>query len=183
MTLFNYTDPIPLPPPTASATTVSYTDPLGDVWVAKASVNGGNWFRARDVLHARWWRSAAYSLTTGAISIPYDTSVYDAYSLYSTGTTLFTAPVAGQYDLRVTTLATATAASQYLIVRIAVGGTVVAQGQIYTAVAGAYTINSFTAFNLNVGSTVMMQSYSSVALALNTGAQYSFAEFHYVGTG
>src|SRR5262249_28333194 len=42
---------IVLPAPTAAATVQTFIDPYGDVWVARASYDGGNWHRATDVVN------------------------------------------------------------------------------------------------------------------------------------
>src|SRR5215831_4318013 len=50
----------------AGAAFQSFTDALGDVWVAQGGVNSGAWKRARDVLKSRVYRVATYNLPTAA---------------------------------------------------------------------------------------------------------------------
>jgi len=64
MSFPTYADPIPLPAPVTSGTTIqTYLDPTGDMWVAKNGVNNGNWGRARDVLKCYAWPSANATIT------------------------------------------------------------------------------------------------------------------------
>jgi len=69
-----------------------YTDAAGDVW---ASLNGSAWQRATQVIKARLYRNAAWTLTNGQ-TVPFDTYDYGGTWNLSNGTT-FTVPVAGDY--------------------------------------------------------------------------------------
>lgn len=96
-----YVDTHSVPPPVTTGTTIqSFTDPQGFVWVAKNGVNGGAWKMARDVVHARVYRAAAFTIAVGA-ALMFDTvagaMAEDDYGLYSTATGEFSCPVAGIY--------------------------------------------------------------------------------------
>lgn len=95
MTLLNYTDPIPLPPPTAATTAQFYTDPLGDVWVAINTVQSGAWLRARGNLFCRAYRLAAYTLpaSPNGVACPFDTAVTDNYKMFTAPS--ITVPIGG----------------------------------------------------------------------------------------
>jgi hypothetical protein len=87
-----------LPPPTASATIVSYTDPSGEVWVAKAGVNAGAWARARDVYYAYVARNAAYTCPAGG-NFVWDIALRDVYGINPGPGATFTVPFAGLYEI------------------------------------------------------------------------------------
>jgi len=82
----------------AGAAFTSFTDSLGDIWVAKGGVNGGAFRRARDVLNARVFRNTAFNATTTGTQLPFDGTTKDAYGLW-TSTAVATIPVAGLYQI------------------------------------------------------------------------------------
>jgi hypothetical protein len=93
-----YVPLIPLPAPVTSGSAIQvYTDPYGDVWVAKNGVDSGNWHRARDVLYCRITRTAAYTLpaSPNGVAMPWDGAVagQDKYGMYN-GTGI-TVPIGG----------------------------------------------------------------------------------------
>src|SRR5215469_5325493 len=88
------------PPLTGTAPFQSQTDNTGEVWVAKGGVYGGQWRKARDVLRARVFRTAAYTIPAAAANIPWDTVEFDAYGMWggSGASYSFVCPVAGDYQ-------------------------------------------------------------------------------------
>jgi hypothetical protein len=73
-----------LPAPVTTGSTIqSFTDVLGDVWVAKNGVSGGAWARARAVLYCRCYRGAAYNTPAINATFVYDTAVDDVYGLFA----------------------------------------------------------------------------------------------------
>lgn len=99
MAFLDYTKPIPTPAPVTTGTTIqNYTDPLGDVWVAKNGVRGGNWYRARDVIYALYHRNATLTAVAATWTpFSFDGADSDAYAIVSNG--IFTPPVPGLYEL------------------------------------------------------------------------------------
>jgi len=96
MSIPTYVDPIPLPAPVTSGSGIqSYTDPLGDVWVAANGVNSGNWRRAREVLKARAGPSANTAVTpANAFQVVLLSTISsDTYGLVSSNR--FNLPIAG----------------------------------------------------------------------------------------
>jgi hypothetical protein len=90
-----------LPAPVTSGSGVqSFTDVLGDVWVAQNGVAGGAWKRARDVLHGFYHRAGAWTAPTAWANFVYDTLDSDPYVMYNTSTGVFTPPVAGMWQIR-----------------------------------------------------------------------------------
>jgi len=91
-----------LPPPVTSGGLQTYTDEALVIWVAKPGVNGGNWRQARDVLHARVYRAAAWTiLTSGAASITWDGVYYDPYGIFD-GATRLIALIPGLWEYHAT---------------------------------------------------------------------------------
>ena len=72
----------------------SFTDTSGEVWVSR---NGSAWKRARDGLHCRVYRNAAFTTQTSLVAFQFDTVVSDPYAMYNVNGN-FTAPVAGIYQ-------------------------------------------------------------------------------------
>src|SRR5215831_3111986 len=101
MAFLNYTDFVPTPAPLAAGAALqSYTDPTGEVWVAKGGVNSGQWRKAKDVLKARAYRVATYNLPTAANTVMvYDTTNRDDYSLYNITNGTISFPVTGWYRI------------------------------------------------------------------------------------
>jgi hypothetical protein len=173
-----------LPPPVTSGTTVqSYTDVLGDVWVALNGVNAGAWKRARDVMHARAHRVAAYGITSTLASIPLDTASRDPYGFLSGGALV--APISGLYhfDGHID-WASGTAVSfvNFYIMR---NGQAVASG-IFPGNAnqwGAAAMND--QFPAVAGDAFTIGGYGpvSVTLTVRTGLAETFLTMNYLGTG
>jgi hypothetical protein len=177
-----------LPPPVISGTTVqSYTDVLGDVWVALNGVNAGAWRRARDVLHARYYRVAGFtSLANAWSSLSMDTLHFDDYGMYSAGTGLFTPPVTGVYRLTFQCGATCTATAQWVQPGIWTGNVVnvVADVVGHASTAKGCSMNVTTIRRITtLTDTYVARFASSVALAGLTGADTTFFEMDYLGTG
>jgi hypothetical protein len=100
MTIATYATIVPLPPPVTTGTTVqTYTDPNGDVWVAKNGVASGAWRRARDVIRAKANTNVQQNIpaTATTYTSTYNQTVYDAYGLLNIGAGTFTAPIPGVY--------------------------------------------------------------------------------------
>lgn len=85
--------PASTPPPTGIN---SYTDPAGDVWVSK---NGSVWKKARDVVRAKLYRNAAWTLPNGGnVVTPFDTVLFDPLTCSVFGASAaFNCPIAGDY--------------------------------------------------------------------------------------
>lgn len=97
MSLNTYGDIIPQPPPVTTGTTVqSYTDPNGDVWVAKNGIYAGAWKRAREVCAARIFSNANQTFSAGTV-IGLGGTNYDPLAMKSGNNWVI--PIAGRYAI------------------------------------------------------------------------------------
>lgn len=116
-----------IPPPTTNTVPQMYVDPTGDVWVADANVNTGNWRRARDALRSTVYRGTAYTTTAGSEqTFPFNTAIYDAYGMWNLSTGIFTAPIPGVYLFNTSLHFQAPSVSQRMYVRL--GGNLATYG-------------------------------------------------------
>lgn len=173
-----------LPAPVTTGSTIqSFTDVNGEVWVAKNGVNSGQWRKARDVLHIRAYRAAAFTLTTTPVQLNWDTASRDTYGLLSSGS--FLLPVAGSYRIFHQVTVTFTAANQYgaTQVRTAAGANIVSRTNLYAPVAGNMYVNGQDEYFLGAGDTVSSWSYASASLAGYAGSLDTYVIFDYMGAG
>ena len=192
MTLLDYANWVPLPAPVTTGTTVqSFTDPTGEVWIAKNGVNGGAWSRARDVLRARMYRSAAYtSVASTATRIPYDTVTYDPYGMATVaaaaGTQCFTIPVAGLYRLTSQThIQGAATAGRSYAQRNGTGTVDVTSSVVFDIIqpANSQLVISGSEESLYGAATTWIQYFTAVAQPFFVGPGDTWASILYVGTG
>jgi hypothetical protein len=172
-----------LPPPVTSGTTIqSFTDASGEVWVAKNGVNGGAWKKARDVLHARWARAAAMTLTPTGQTVVWDTVNRDPYGLYSGGGN-FTAPVAGVYQMTSQIAAGTNAINAYVQVTLALSGVSTTQMTVYAPGTSATSVRSEDRYYFNAGDTFRASAATSASYSLVAAGYATYALFDYLGTG
>lgn len=175
-----------LPAPVTSGSGIqSFTDALGDVWIAANGVAGGAWKRARDVLHSRWYRASAFSLVVGIAILPMDTLVNDPYGLYATATAAFTAPVNGVYQCGLTIAAQPTAAGAYISALLYTGGNPLAVVNNYASAVGQTWVPiATTSVYLAAGASIVTEGRSSAGSAAGVaGYGNTYASFDYLGTG
>jgi hypothetical protein len=186
-----------LPPPVLSGSGVqSFTDVLGDVWVAAVGVNGGNWRRARDVLHARVSRIAALTTVAAtATRLPFDTLAPtvggvsgDPYGMATLGTSFaFTIPIAGYWRVgaQVHLQGVGTAGRSYMQ---RVGGSQIANavyGDGTQAASSMGYLQGAEDMYCAAADVVYFQYYTAVAQAVFAGGAGgdTFAYLTYLGTG
>lgn len=190
MTLLNYTDPIPFPAPVTTGTTIqSYTDPLGDVWVAKNGVRSGRWMRARDVLGAR-----AYPTANLAVAVSANTTItlngisYDLMGMVVAANNSITVPIAGRYSIVgniCLSAAPATVGQQQTVLAVNTTGTV--YGAVSYFGAAQATWPGATAADipsLNAGDAIQLLCWmgSTAGTAMGNAAR-TFLAVQYLGTG
>jgi hypothetical protein len=174
-----------LPAPITSGSGVqSFTDSLGDVWVAANGVKGGNWYRARDVLQAKVSRGSAYTTSTSATAIPWVATSFDAYGMWN-GAGSFIAPIAGIYQAKVAVGVNFTGAGQWgllYMTQSSVGGN--AQG-FQTLLSGTATASLIAEdlLQCTAGDTITSFLQTSVALSLWTNSAANRFHLSYIGTG
>jgi hypothetical protein len=168
-------------PPTTSASLVTRTDTLGEVWIAKSGVNSGLWRKARDVLSARLWRNAAFSITAGDVGFSFDNISYDAFAMYSAG--VFTVPIAGLYRMSGVLAANGTAAGQWYYATINQNGTARARNSAQAGAAGGIYAGVSDQLRCAAGDQITLSHRASVALSgLPSECNTNFS-IAYVGTG
>jgi hypothetical protein len=180
-----------LPAPYTGAGIGTFTDSAGVLWVAKSTVNSGNWARATDVLNSQVYRNAAMNLSTSTGStLVWDTVTKDTMGMYSTSTGFWTIPVAGLYQLCAKIDAASTAAGQYVSVyagnQTLTGGFTWIQSGYSTASGQSIWASLNILFSAALNDTVRTPCLGSAALALNLpafGLNPNIATLAYVGTG
>jgi hypothetical protein len=181
-----------LPAPTVSATVQSFVDVNGEVWIAKNTVNGGAWKRARDTLFGLIINSAGYTtLASPGGIVPYSATSKDTWGI-ATGSPNYglTAPIAGWYRIVASLVGTTTSANNDM------------QGQIQQNILPA-TITSLTSDNaitpatsgnigwrsqvdayLNATDYVNVKLYELTPAAISTSVPLgNRLELNYLGTG
>jgi hypothetical protein len=179
-----------LPPPVTSGTTIqTFTDAAGDLWIAKNGVNGGAWKRPKEVLHARVYRSAAFTFSAGTwATMTMDTVQWDDYGLYGTaGTGYFTAPLLGWWRMSFILGASTNATGQWVQPGIwtTTNGSIPAADTLqhaslnYPSVAQVSCTRRIT----SLSDQYYCRYASGTALAGQAGADHCAFEMDYLGTG
>jgi hypothetical protein len=183
-----------LPAPITSGSGVqSFTDVLGDVWVALNGVAGGNWRRARDVVRARAYRNAAYTVPTinTFVGMPFDSTNDDGLSGWSalnTTSAVYTCPIAGRYLVMSRCDVIGTSVAARLLSTLVRGATLA--GVVESVRGGDITTNSNTPMSsvcsgtmfCNALDVVQMRFYASVAQAFEVGTAMAWMDVQYIGT-
>ena len=164
---------------------VSATDASGEIWVAKPGVNGGAWRKARDVLSARRYRTAAFSATTTQAILAMDTQDFDAYGLYVPAQNGFVIPIPGVWLIGFQ-FAAAFTAGQYARAVVNRNGTIAFQNQLWmnantstlpTSGLLALAANDLMQANIQAGATATGDNAAAVTKAEN------YFTVVYLGTG
>jgi hypothetical protein len=176
-----------LPAPVTTGTTIhTFTDAIGDTWVAKNGINSGAWKKARDVLYTRVYRNAAFTVPAATAVFPYDTTSDDVYGMWTIASTLLTCPVAGLYEVGGFVTATGTSNNQYVTGALLKNGTVVNNGpRQYETAGGSVPLSTLVSGILRcaAGDTLQINAWASATLAAVTGTTNSYAGFRYIATG
>jgi hypothetical protein len=175
-----------LPPPINSGSGIqSFTDVLGDVWIAANGVYNGNWKRARDVLCSRVYRAAGFSAwpTTQAV-YGWDTVSFDPYSFYTMGGSTWTIPVTGRYRIYAQAPGIATAVGQQGTLYLYNGATVICEGWSAAGSTTNWTLASLLDEELlTAGSQLLIKFAAAAAWTAAVGNWAAFCVFEYMGTG
>jgi hypothetical protein len=174
-----------MPPPVTTNTPQSYTDPWGEVWVARSSMSGGAWSRARDVIHAVIYRNAAYTMPTANTIIPYDTVQIDNFGMYVGSPTYgFTVPIPGWYWVQATCNGNANAVGQYIQGSLEQNGTAItSENSITSLTGGGLSWRTWIDVFLAAGDKINAVAYNPSGLAAQTGLANVRLEISYIGTG
>lgn len=189
MAFLNYTDPVPIPAPLTSGSTIqSYTDPMGDVWVAKNGVNGGRYLRARDVLHAKYGRTTSYTyIQSTPTAIPFNSVVRDPYGLWVSASNGFQAPIGGLWSAHTQLCIAFTATGQFIGLYLNMGAAAAVRTNQYAGPAGSTNeyVQGHDCVSINAGDLMVVQGYSGTASLVSAGNTASDIYFSvkYEGTG
>jgi|SRR5215471_3238614 len=173
-----------LPPPVTTGGFQTFTDNLGQIWVAKPGVDSGNWNRPSDVIHARIQRNAATSVLTTLTTMQFDTAVRDPFGMY--GSSGINVPLSGWYDITTQIMVQATGTGQWLNVTIFANtaGVTIANTNASFAQSGSGQLNAQATINAWVASTEFFQvrTQALTTLAVTTGLS-TYMSADYIGSG
>lgn len=164
----------------AGAPFASFTDPSGEVWVAKGGVYGGAWKKARDVMFARAFRAAALSFAAATwTSISMDTASTDPYGLLQGGSLVV--PITGIWHVGGAIYIPGTTR---VIVGIYANGSLLSQGYS-TIVSGTVQTGGGAedTAKLAAGTALNLAGYIGTATAAQTGTTTVYFSATYHGTG
>jgi hypothetical protein len=163
-----------MPPPVTTGTAIqTFTDPLGDIWIAKNGVNGGNWKRARDAISCRAGL-AAFTLSGSLNQLPLlIPAAVDPYG-FMTGSG-FIVPITGRYQISSTVQIAGVPTNNAPGFRILRNGTDVSAAiSVFQASASAQNVgtNMSEIVALNAGDTIRpgIGNVSGGTIASGTGA-------------
>lgn len=170
-------------PVTTGTTTQTFTDIWGEIWVAKNGVNSGNWFKARDVLHATVYRQAAYTTPTGVSTYGPDTTQRDPYSLWVGSPTFgYKVPVAGIYRCSFHWGVSGAAVGEYCHSSIYQSGSNIMLNNAFAAVAGGLYGRAQCLARLTTSDTITFIYYCSIAETGLTGPINNLCSIDYLGS-
>jgi hypothetical protein len=176
-----------LPAPVVSGSGVqSFTDVLGQMWVALNGVIGGAWRLARDVMHAHWYRAAAYTIPiSAAVPVPFDTVDRDPYGLFNVATSIYTVPITGIWRFFGQIAHSPNSATDFCNLMLRQNGTRICQNQAHASSTSANTYPRIEISEyVNAGDQFYFECYKLGATAvMNIGALNSYCGLDYMGTG
>jgi hypothetical protein len=156
------------------------------VWVAKSTVNSGNWARATDVLYSLVYRTAALNLPTSSGVFIWDSVTKDPYGIYSASTGFFTVPVTGLYRVTAEVGFSATAANQTVTLYLANQTAAYNQRTTGSTGSGSTFATMSGLVNMTAGDTFRLNAVASASLAVVVpafGITSTTMSFMYEGTG
>ena len=161
----------------------SMVDASGEVWVAKAGVNGGAWKRARDVLHSWVYRTAPFSIPAGSSPLlGMDTVRNDDYGLYSTIGGAYVLPVGGWWHVECH-LAGGAAAGNWLqsLIVSSING-VLSYGMCHTSSGVWNMATASLSARFVAGDVISFQMSCSNGQPGNPGQQATYGTADYMGS-
>jgi hypothetical protein len=174
----------PLPPPVASGAGIStFTDVMGDLWVAKGGIAGGAWRRATSVIHGRYQMPTNIAGGTGNNTLTCTQADIDPFGCI--GSNGFVAPITGSYLVTGwANLATAPGSVGGMQIILTVAGTqvTVGGGIVYVASSPMWPACSTTdIFNCVAGNVVQAVLWSSQGMTIMGGSGRTGMAMTYLG--
>ena len=176
--------PMPtLPAPTTSGALQTFTDSLGDIWIAKSTVNSGNWKRPGDALHAKAFRQAAVNVTTATTTLLFDSAVFDKWSMLGAGQ--FNIPLAGLYIITGRVYVQAPGTGQWLNMQLWQNSAAVANGNATFAQTTTGGLSAQLTVNVvaNASDVIQVRMAGSSVMPLSGGSGSNYLTIDYLGTG
>jgi len=185
MTLLDFANWVPLPAPVTSAGPLtagmwSFTDPSGEVWIAKQGVFSGQWRKARDTLYVRGTQNTV--TISGLTTIPLVLSS-DVYGLLTPANGNIVVPIAGRYQVAGSIAVGAVPNANGPIWQLQRNGVTSQLSQLFNGAgsAQAFTFCMSDAMPCAAGDAIRMCiGNTGGTISANTGCALSVA---YLGTG
>jgi hypothetical protein len=174
-----------LPAPVTTGTTIqSFTDVWGEVWVALNGVRGGTWSKARDALHCKIYRIAAWTSSSSATILGLDTVMYDTYGMKAADNTGIFLPVAGMYRFSFSAAVTSTGAGQWISITALVNASAAGYSNNQSGQTASNTLQTLGSdlARANAGDELKLQVATLAAYTGITGQMINLSA-SYVGTG
>jgi hypothetical protein len=172
------------PPPYTGAGLGTYTDPLGDIWVAKAGVRSGNWYRPRDVLVCEYARAAAYTIGTALAVFQYDSVRYDTYGIYNASAGTITPVLPGWYHIEALILVNPPAAvGRYDIQLCDANGAAHYDGLFISTVSQYLQLSVAVSMPFVANDTWSIKCSAAAAIAAYVSYPFTRLSVGYLGTG
>lgn len=174
-----------LPAPTTNSALQTFTDVYGEVWIAKSTVGGGNWYRARDTLRAKITNNAQVSTPTTGTLFPLPNVTKDVWGMFNSAQSALTALIPGWYraDFWMWNGGSATLPfySQYSL--MVNNASTISSDNYFDGSAVSNGNRTSALFFYNAGDYVNAHGYTSSASTSHSGYASVCLQMDYLGTG
>lgn len=147
-------------------------------WITFERLSGASTIAATEQVNCKYTNTAGTSIGGGDTVVVFPTKIYDTHGAFSTGTGIFTAPIAGKYQFSALITINATTNSivqslelSFLVSSIPEGlsaNTEFAERIFGNGGNNAYTALAVKTYNLNAGDTVALQADNSIVTTLSS---------------
>lgn len=175
-----------LPPPVTSGSGIqTFTDALGDVWVAQNGVYSGTWKRARDVIAAGLRKTTAQAIpVNGPTQVNFDSANPDPYGIYVAGSGVYNVPIAGRYLIACNLNVLFSVAAPRQFGTIYINGSETRRGADIIGGSQLSSSGMVTAMiQLAANDAISLRIYTTIAGNTATNPNICWADIAYMGTG